>query len=803
MSMLVPGGKSLTLLACLVLLPSLAVARSHFSPAGAERIAAGQLRADQTMPQAAISHTGGYLVWQDNAADRYGLGVRAQALDASGAKSGPAFRVNVQIQGDQQKPQVSLLNDGGAVFVWQGGRAGFQKIFARFLSSSGLFVTGDVRANTYTNGFQVDPAVATLADGSVVVVWASSGQDGSLQGIYAQRFTALGAKLGGEFQVNQYTPNNQRTPAIAALTNGNYVVAWVSELQRSSSSVDVFARIFSASGAAVTGEFPVNLSVSNLCANPSIAASRLGGGFAVAWSQNDNTVAAVAADQVPASTRSSNSWDVFARLFGATGTAVTGLLPLNTTTYGDQYAPRIKGFGTEYVAVWTALGLDGSREGVFGRFLDADGSPVEDEFRVNTTTVSRQMHPALASDDHSQVLAVWTSFGGGANSFDLFAQRFTTEDVIPLELLANGVPQQGGGSAGHSGAKLAFPTVAVADEPSLPDAFATAAGTFNGLFCEKDGMRATTSGSLSAKLTSKGAYTGKLLLAGRSYSIRGTLDETGWAASVIARVGLPPLTVYLQLDLAGGERIQGGVTDGDWWAELLADRAVFNKSLNPTARAGKYTLVIPGRADGAPAGDGFGTVSVHAAGSITFAGTLADGTKVTQKGALTREGYWPLYVAVSKGAGAVVAWIQFNGLPESDLTGPLVWIKPADAVAKISPSGFTSEATATGSRYTAPASGQRILNWSNGSLTLTGGNLAAPLTGALSIDVNNKVAAATAGQLSLKLTASTGLFKGTMLNSASGRSVTVQGVLVQKTGVGSGFFLGTSESGRVTLQPIE
>ena len=40
----------------------------------------------------------------------------------------------------------------------------------------------------------------------------------------------------------------------------------------------------------------------------------------------------------------------------------------------------------DYLIVWTSLGQDGSREGVFGQFVHGSGTPVGGEFRVNTTT---------------------------------------------------------------------------------------------------------------------------------------------------------------------------------------------------------------------------------------------------------------------------------------------------------------------------------------------------------------------------------------------------------------------------------
>jgi hypothetical protein len=102
---------------------------------------------------------------------------------------------------------------------------------------------------------------------------------------------------------------------------------------------------------------------------------------------------------------------------------------VNTRLPGNQYAPRISSIGAEYLVVWTSLGQDGSREGVYGRFVHEDGSPVGGEIRVNTTTAGQQMHQAVASDGVSQFLAVWTSYTGSPYSFDLFAQRYINANL--------------------------------------------------------------------------------------------------------------------------------------------------------------------------------------------------------------------------------------------------------------------------------------------------------------------------------------------------------------------------------------
>ena len=80
-------------------------------------------------PQISVNSTGGYLVWQDNVVDGAGLGIAAQRLNANFSPSYGSFRVNQQTAGDQAKPQVAVLDNGGAAIVWQGGQPGYENPF--------------------------------------------------------------------------------------------------------------------------------------------------------------------------------------------------------------------------------------------------------------------------------------------------------------------------------------------------------------------------------------------------------------------------------------------------------------------------------------------------------------------------------------------------------------------------------------------------------------------------------------------------------------------------------------------------
>lgn len=408
---------------------------NYYATNGTEYAIIGSLPGDQVWPAVAITTNGGFVVWQDNATDGSGWGVSARRLDGTLSGTLSTFRVNQQGAGNQENARVAMLKNGGAVFVWQGGQPSYQHIYAQFLTPTNTFLTTtDIVVNTFTNNFQVNPDVTVLNNSNVVFVWASFDQAGadSLQDVYGQIFSPAGQKIGGEFLINQFTNYNQRTPSIAALTNGGFVVAWVSEQQRTLApvlasnsvyntagtvqvpSVDIYARLYNSSGVAAGNEFLVDTNTSP-CASPAAAAAK-DGGFMIAWTSRDTVTA-------------TNGWDIFSRAF--TGAGVGGpVTTVNTHRYGDQYGPRISSIALDYLVVWTSLAQDGSREGVYEQFVHDDGSLVGGEFRVNTTTISQQMQPAVASDGANQFLAVWTSYTGTANSFDLYGQRYANVTAV-------------------------------------------------------------------------------------------------------------------------------------------------------------------------------------------------------------------------------------------------------------------------------------------------------------------------------------------------------------------------------------
>jgi len=202
-------------LALALAMPLFCEAQAPYSTGGGESAIVGSLPGDQVHPHLSINSSGGFLVWQDTYADPFGMGLKAAALDGNLSRVGVNFRVNKNGAGDQEHPRVALLNGGGAVFVWQGGRPGFQHIYARFLSANNTWLTDDVQVNTFNKNSQIHPDVTVLTNGNVVVVWSSFGQASatSMQDIYAQVFSPSGQKIGNEIPINQSTLYNQRSPS--------------------------------------------------------------------------------------------------------------------------------------------------------------------------------------------------------------------------------------------------------------------------------------------------------------------------------------------------------------------------------------------------------------------------------------------------------------------------------------------------------------------------------------------------------------------------------------------------------------
>jgi predicted RNA-binding protein with TRAM domain len=189
---------------------------------GAEfQIAAPSGRLPAAVSVASLSNGGFVTTWEsDRPGSRYSS-IYGQRYSAAGAKVGAEFRANSRYSKDARGAVAAGLSNGGFVVIWSFWRS----VFAQRYSPEGLREGENFEVNTGRNAAR--SSAARLADGGFIVIWDSArDQLGSGFDVYGQRFSATGARIDGEFEVNTTRLGLQGDPAVAALRNGGFVVTW-------------------------------------------------------------------------------------------------------------------------------------------------------------------------------------------------------------------------------------------------------------------------------------------------------------------------------------------------------------------------------------------------------------------------------------------------------------------------------------------------------------------------------------------------------------------------------------------------
>ena len=333
------------------------------------------------------------------------------------------------------------------------------------------------------------------------------------------------------------------------------------------------------------------------------------------------------------------------------------------------------------------------------------------------------------------------------------------------------------------------------------NAFATAAGSYNGLFYDTNDVEQASSGLLALTLQPSGTFSASLQTGSRKTPFTGRFDANGNTTNEVILKGSAPLTVRLAVDRFGRDEIIGSVSSGAWHAALTADRAVFDKQSRPAvAYAGKYGVVVPGDKNGAvaPAGAGYGSVTVAADGRASWVGVMGDGTPASQSAMLSKRGEWPFYLGLYGGRGSSLGWLHVKPSGDIDVDGRLHWLRPIAPTPKVYTNGFVTESLVVGSSYTPPGT-NRVLNMAQALVTFNGGNLAHSFTNLVALGAYGRVTNLGSNKCSLKVTSASGVFTGSVTAPGAKKPLSFKGILLQRWGYGAGFFLGTNESGRVEL----
>lgn len=239
---------------------------------GVNLVSAGQ----QDAPAIAMAPEGSFVVaWQSIV--QSDLEVRARRFDARGAPAGGEIAVNTRTGNANSDPAVAIDARGNFVVAWESTIAGSYEIRARRFDARGAALSAELAVNAEIASSQRAPALAMTADGAFVVAWRSN-LDGSLE-VRARRFDPSGKPASDELSVNTTRVGDQVAPSVAIAHDGSFVIAWENSFDN---GYDIRARRFDAQGTAKTDELAIQPAAGTQQFAPALAMAK-NGNFLIAW----------------------------------------------------------------------------------------------------------------------------------------------------------------------------------------------------------------------------------------------------------------------------------------------------------------------------------------------------------------------------------------------------------------------------------------------------------------------------------------------------------------------------------------
>ena len=230
--------------------------------------------------------------------------------------------------------------------------------------------------------------------------------------------------IGEQVEVSQLQADALGTylsHAVAMDPEGNTVVVWTSDAAADGDGQTIMARRFDALGSPIGTEFVVNTTGTDHQSSASVAMDDAGN-FAVAWASAN---------------QDGSGEGIYARLYDSNGTALTGELPVNTTTAGAQSDPSIAmDADGDFVIVWAGAGT-GDTVGVFGQRFDSSGAAQSGEFLINQTTSNNQQFADVSMDRLGNFVVTWTSTNQDGSANGVYLRRYGNDGTArgPEELV--------------------------------------------------------------------------------------------------------------------------------------------------------------------------------------------------------------------------------------------------------------------------------------------------------------------------------------------------------------------------------
>ena len=390
---------------------------------------------DQWSQSAIALSEGGFVVcWESWGQDGDGPGIFGQLFENNGEKRGDEFRINENTSGMQMFPAVCGLSDGGFVVCWENESFEYNNsgVYAQIYDDNGAKRGGEFQITDFLSSYQQYITVTGLSEGRFTIFWHAP--DGDNLGIFGQIYNNGGTKEGGEFQVNTYITDNQSYPRVCTLTDGRFVVCWLSYGQDGDRS-GIFGQIYEDDGTKQGEEFQINSyakGYQSVQAITQLSDDR----FIVCWiSERQDGSGSGVYGQI---------YDKYGQKFGKE-------FRINTYVENDQTWPCVSGLSNGgFIACWQSFGQDGSGDGIYGKYFLKNPilhslqsfsliSPIFDSIS-NLTTVNFRWSKASSTHINLPWELEYTFYLGSSEDLsdpqifsDISDTTFTVKELTPSE----------------------------------------------------------------------------------------------------------------------------------------------------------------------------------------------------------------------------------------------------------------------------------------------------------------------------------------------------------------------------------
>lgn len=404
---------------------------------------------DSTQQNCAISMDtlGRYVVvWESEHEDGDGFGIYAKIYNADHSVRVSDFQINTNSDADvndQRFPDVAMNADGTWCVTWQsqedeGWSTSWMEwrdqgwdIYRRIYDIDGSAVNSQSRVNSSTAGNQMHPAIAA-GDDFFVVTYASEIVGNNESEIYGRPFMSNGANVNSPQLIHSVSGSHMMHPDVAMTPTNEYTFTWqVDGLDGDRNGI--YYASYDNSYNEIVAPTQVNTTTVGNQQEPRIAVDE-NGEFMIIWSSFE---------------QDGDHHGIYGQRYTAPGTASGGEIAITTTTNGsqDHAAIAVSREGGKYVMTWTNHVANGGALGVYGRSMYYNGSFLDDDALINTTTSDYQNFSDVAiGTDTTHAVYAWQSGLRHASTsqtdpsfYGIYSEGMVVEDITPPVALCQNI----------------------------------------------------------------------------------------------------------------------------------------------------------------------------------------------------------------------------------------------------------------------------------------------------------------------------------------------------------------------------